>query len=229
MAKFSLKSALLAAAVGVAAIATVPANAAIFVGVSLNGGAITTVASSVSGQVVFSSTVGSYTYSVSATGYPTLSQPQLQTNSIDVYGGNASDVITLYVTQTDLNPINGSLLSKFTYNPGSPSSPADTSVLSTYVDAGNNLYGGTLLSSASFADGTLQTAQDVQAVSTANLFSETTKYVIKLSNGASVNDTINLSAAAVPEPASWAMMVGGFGLLGSALRRKRSNVAVNFG
>lgn len=31
-------------------------------------------------------------------------------------------------------------------------------------------------------------------------------------------------AAAVPEPASWAMMLGGFGLLGSALRRR--NVAV---
>ncbi len=32
----------------------------------------------------------------------------------------------------------------------------------------------------------------------------------------------------VPEPASWAMMVGGFGLLGATLRRKR-NVAVSFG
>ena len=30
--------------------------------------------------------------------------------------------------------------------------------------------------------------------------------------------------AAVPEPASWAMMVGGFGLLGGALRRKKAHV-----
>ena len=29
------------------------------------------------------------------------------------------------------------------------------------------------------------------------------------------------SAAAVPEPASWAMMIGGFGLVGGSLRRKR--------
>ena len=33
--------------------------------------------------------------------------------------------------------------------------------------------------------------------------------------------------AAVPEPASWAMMVGGFGLVGSALRRRK--VTVSFG
>ncbi len=30
--------------------------------------------------------------------------------------------------------------------------------------------------------------------------------------------------AAVPEPASWAMMVGGFGLIGSAMRRRRTRV-----
>ena len=32
------------------------------------------------------------------------------------------------------------------------------------------------------------------------------------------------ATATVPEPASWAMMVGGFGLLGSALRRRRTTV-----
>ncbi|NIJ08908.1 hypothetical protein FHS31_002532 [Sphingomonas vulcanisoli] len=36
-------------------------------------------------------------------------------------------------------------------------------------------------------------------------------------------------AAAVPEPASWAMMVGGFGMLGGALRRKRGITVVTFG
>lgn len=36
---------------------------------------------------------------------------------------------------------------------------------------------------------------------------------------------ISLSIAAVPEPASWAMMVSGFGLLGAALRRQRKTAA----
>jgi hypothetical protein len=36
---------------------------------------------------------------------------------------------------------------------------------------------------------------------------------------ASVNPTLS---AAVPEPASWAMMIGGFGLIGMGLRRRRT-------
>jgi len=33
------------------------------------------------------------------------------------------------------------------------------------------------------------------------------------------------NAAAVPEPASWAMMIGGFGLVGAAMRRRAAKVA----
>lgn len=33
------------------------------------------------------------------------------------------------------------------------------------------------------------------------------------------------AAGAVPEPASWALMIGGFGLVGAALRRRRTSVA----
>jgi hypothetical protein len=36
--------------------------------------------------------------------------------------------------------------------------------------------------------------------------------------------TIAPAVAAVPEPASWAMMVGGFGLIGAAMRRRRVSV-----
>jgi hypothetical protein len=32
-------------------------------------------------------------------------------------------------------------------------------------------------------------------------------------------------AAAVPEPASWALMIGGFGMAGGMLRRRRTAVA----
>ena len=34
---------------------------------------------------------------------------------------------------------------------------------------------------------------------------------------------VTSTSSLVPEPASWAMMVGGFGLMGAALRRKRAN------
>ena len=39
----------------------------------------------------------------------------------------------------------------------------------------------------------------------------------------------SITVGGVPEPASWAMMVGGFGMVGGALRSRRSKAAVRFG
>jgi len=36
------------------------------------------------------------------------------------------------------------------------------------------------------------------------------------------------AAGAVPEPATWAMMIGGFGLVGAAMRRRAGKVSVSF-
>jgi hypothetical protein len=45
-------------------------------------------------------------------------------------------------------------------------------------------------------------------------------------DGASFAFRINVVAAAVPEPATWAMMLGGFGLLGGAARRTRRTTVI---
>lgn len=47
-------------------------------------------------------------------------------------------------------------------------------------------------------------------------------------NQANVTVAAAGTAGAVPEPASWAMMVIGFGAMGGALRRRRASVAVSF-
>jgi hypothetical protein len=39
----------------------------------------------------------------------------------------------------------------------------------------------------------------------------------------------NFNVAAVPEPATWAMMIGGFGMVGGAMRRRRVSTKVSFG
>jgi PEP-CTERM motif len=39
---------------------------------------------------------------------------------------------------------------------------------------------------------------------------------------------VTLSAGAVPEPATWAMMIAGFGLVGAGMRRRATKVAVRF-
>lgn len=36
---------------------------------------------------------------------------------------------------------------------------------------------------------------------------------------------VDITAGSVPEPTTWALMIGGFGLVGSAMRRRASNVA----
>lgn len=39
---------------------------------------------------------------------------------------------------------------------------------------------------------------------------------------------VRFAVSAVPEPASWVMMIGGFGLIGGAMRRARKQAAVRF-
>jgi hypothetical protein len=52
--------------------------------------------------------------------------------------------------------------------------------------------------------------------------SATNTYSVKANAVLSVTSlTIGEAGAAVPEPATWALMIGGFGLAGSALRRRR--------
>jgi hypothetical protein len=40
--------------------------------------------------------------------------------------------------------------------------------------------------------------------------------------------TFNLTASGVPEPASWALMLLGFGIAGAAMRRQRQRATLQF-
>jgi len=61
-----------------------------------------------------------------------------------------------------------------------------------------------------------------------NLYSNSmTQFALDASVNGSFTTT-SLGTAAVPEPASWAMMLGGFGLVGGAMRRRSNSTSVTF-
>jgi hypothetical protein len=47
--------------------------------------------------------------------------------------------------------------------------------------------------------------------------------------GRGLQTTFLMAGNAVPEPATWAMLIFGFGLIGSAMRRRKTNVKVSYG
>ncbi len=54
-------------------------------------------------------------------------------------------------------------------------------------------------------------------------------FAIAVNNGGFAGVTFSPAIAAVPEPATWAMMIGGFGGIGGILRqRRKANVKVSF-
>jgi len=55
-----------------------------------------------------------------------------------------------------------------------------------------------------------------------------TWYFTLTTSGGDSMRVVSMSPDAVPEPASWAMMIGGFGMVGAAMRR-RQKVQVSFG
>ena len=111
--------------------------------------------------------------------------------------------------QTAYVIINGNITNNFDFS----TSPAG---LRLYDVTTNTYTDGVLTSPAPGADQEWILSAPVTAGDQYNIIVTGTA----LTSGSRVDGSINFTAAAVPEPASWLMMVGGFGLLGAALRRK---------
>ena len=212
-----MKRTLLAiAASGLAIAAANPASAGIFIGVSVNGGPVAQVASdSGTGSANYNTTTGGFYFNTNGTGAPILLQPNLLTQSVNILqAGGAGGTLSIYITQTDLNSFNGFLASTFTSNMITNAS----AVLTTYFSASNALFGGTMLQSASF--GNIGAFGGVNPLALSLPWSQTARYDITFGPGAgNFNGTANMTTA-VPEPATWAMMLFGFVGLGYTVRRR---------
>jgi hypothetical protein len=209
---------IMAAASAMAVAAATPADAAITISYSINGGAVTTLATDAGtpGSAGFVGNAGGYFFNVGATGFPIALQPDFLTQSLNIQSGqnNTPATLNVYITQTGLNPYTGPLISTFTSNTltGAASSARVTSLVNA-TQLQTNLFTGP----GTFTGG--------NNISQAAPFSQTVRYDIAFTGTGpgTFNGTGNLTA--VPEPATWAMMIMGFGLVGGVMRRRSTKVA----
>ena len=204
-----------------------PVSATITISLQYNNGAVTQVATDVNGVAAFNGTFGNagvgcnstgancYSILTTAQGFPLLAQPSLQTTSLQARSsnGSAAGTLTVLITQTGLSPIAANFTSGLTNNNQSGSAiSAQLTTLLGNAGLANQVFtanGSSSLTSFSNQAGT---------------FSETARYVLTFGAGAgSFNDTININATAVPEPATWGLMLLGFGGVASLLRLRREN------
>ena len=101
-----------------------------------------------------------------------------------------------------------------------------TAVISSYYSNTNAQWGGTLLATSAFNNPAV--FNSVNNVNGTGPFSTTVRYDITFNGpaGSNFNGTANLTA--VPEPATWGLMLLGFGAMGGMLRTRRQTPRVRF-
>lgn len=97
--------------------------------------------------------------------------------------------------------------------PGVPASSSFLEVLLNGVVIASDSLDGSNLSDTSWVDGSVQFVLGTSGVLSLRAAGTDDSYGIYI-------DDVQLSGTGVPEPAAWAMMLAGFGLVGSAMRRK---------
>ena len=211
----------LAAATVVLAFGAGAANAAVVIGLQENGGAITN--TGVSSLTAFS--FGTFTVDASGTAITT--PFGLDSQTLDTSTSTAG-VLSVYVTETGITAPIGtvSFTSTFTGN----TIPAGWTVQEqTFLDTGNGNFivsGPTahLLGNQTFSS--FGAVQQSASVATGSDYSITDLYTVTSTGAGTANDTIDISA--VPEPATWAMFLVGFGAIGFAMRRPLRKVVIPF-
>jgi len=216
-----------------AAVTASSANATVYIAYSYGGGPVTLAAwdpTDATWAATLAPNLKVTTTSGSAGTYPSVLD---STASVRYTGGPgpAPLALDIFVTVDNLT----SILAKFDSGLTENVLVGNWSVTeSTFVSASNALYGGTLLATKTFGGPSSQTATFDSLSGNWNLtgpFSVTHQYHIVAPTSGPTSlalSTISVNANAVPEPAVWAMMLGGFGLAGLSLRTRAAKVRAGY-
>jgi len=215
---------LLAATAFALSMSAASAQAAIFVGYSLDGGATIN-------TVLVDPDDGTYSWAgANLGGFETITvdghgdevPALLHSDTVTVNASGAAN-LTIFITRTDLSaPDYHGFFSGFSGN--TQFGDNYTVTMSTLFDAGNGQYTGSLLRTVTYtgfgadSDNFYDVGYDLSGT-----FSVTHRYDISTARGGSTSPSIVLGA--VPEPATWALMIMGFGGAGAMLRRRRAAFA----
>jgi hypothetical protein len=215
-----MKLGLAAAAIALAAVITTSAaNAAVVIGYSLDGGGVIPVGVGPDGAA-YSGSFGDF--DVNLTGSDTGTLPSiLESFSLNVDSAGTPGVLNIFITDTDLTAPLGSVT--FTSAFGVDQLiPGWTVQEQTFLDPTNGFFGLTnaLGSSTFYAPGSV--SQDATADAGVGPYSVTEQYTITAPTAGLSVAHISLSVSEVPEAATWAMFLVGFGALGAALRMRRA-------
>jgi len=217
---------IISAAVAAASIAAfaVPANATISIGLQeagVNGGAITTVATG----ATFASFADSYgTFELTFTSGAQGLTPILLGSTSHVQNTTSTGgTLDVYVTRTNISgPVPLGFFSSFTSN----TLPTGwTLTESTWVDLANGTYTGTEVSNHVFNGPIINDTFEHTGTAGAGAgqYSLTQRYTITATG---VGESLaTISTAAIPEPATWGLMIMGFGGIGALVRNRRRQTA----
>ena len=207
------QTALPVAAIGTALLSAAPASAQV-----VNGGfdSCTTTGYSASGNTGASAGIGGFLVASGCFGY-------VQTGTVGVYS-TLTQAITLAAGDTVSGLVGYSTMesASSTYNDNAYLSINGTSLFAANTLSPLNGISPRSTGFVSFAFTALTAGSYSLQLGVRNVGDST------VSSYAVIDNVAVAAAAVVPEPATWAMMIGGIGAAGGALRRRKANVSVRF-
>jgi hypothetical protein len=204
-----------------------PANATVVIGYSFDGGSVTPLSAGPTGAFFD----GPFAvFNTNLTGSAAGPLPNiLESLSLNLISSGSSGVLNILVTDTDVtNPLG----SPATFNSGFTVNELTTGWIvqeQTFLDSGDGYFGMTTPLGIATFNAIGSSVQLDNADTGPGPYSVTEQYTIFAPEAGASIATIDLSSAsAVPEPATWAMFLVGFGGIGFMMRRSLRNVVVPF-